>query len=84
MEQMVIVRWGASRIGMVVDNVIGGHQTVIKNLGRIYRDVEGVSGATILGNGTVALILDISGLARRAELEEENLMKERRVDALYA
>jgi chemotaxis protein histidine kinase CheA len=38
--------------------VLGDHQTVIKNLGRLYRNVQVVSGATILGNGTVALILD--------------------------
>jgi len=36
-----------------VDHVVGGHQTVIKNLGTLYRDVEGLSGATILGDGTV-------------------------------
>ena len=38
--------------------MLGDHQTVIKNLGRLYRNVQVVSGATILGNGTVALILD--------------------------
>jgi two-component system chemotaxis sensor kinase CheA len=42
----------------VVDGVIGQHQTVIKPLGRMVRDVEGLSGATILGDGAVALILD--------------------------
>jgi len=41
-----------------VDQVLGDCQTVIKNLGRFYRHVQVVSGATILGNGTVALILD--------------------------
>ena len=44
--------------GFVVDEVLGDHQTVIKNLGKLYRNVPGVTGATILGNGTVALILD--------------------------
>ena len=48
----------AGRFGFVVDQVLGNHQTVIKNLGRFYRHVQVVSGATILGNGTVALILD--------------------------
>jgi len=54
---------------VVVDHVIGEHQTVIKSLGKMYRDVGGVSGATILGDGDVALILDIPHLLREVELE---------------
>ena len=46
------------RCGFVVDEVLGDHQTVIKNLGRFYRQVQFISGATILGDGTVALIFD--------------------------
>jgi two-component system chemotaxis sensor kinase CheA len=49
-----------------VDLVLGDCQTVIKNLGRFYRHVQVVSGATILGNGTVALILDPERLAQDA------------------
>jgi two-component system, chemotaxis family, sensor kinase CheA len=62
-EQMVIATAQDYRIGLVVDQVIGDYQTVIKPLGRMYRDVDGVSGATILGDGTVALILDVNRLA---------------------
>jgi two-component system chemotaxis sensor kinase CheA len=69
-EQIVIVGVEGRRAGFVVDNVIGEHQTVIKSLGRIYRNIEGVSGATILGDGTVALILDIPKLFQIAEREE--------------
>ena len=54
------------RFGFVVDEVLGDHQTVIKNLGRFYRHVDMVSGATILGNGTVALILDPQRMVRDA------------------
>jgi two-component system chemotaxis sensor kinase CheA len=50
---------------LIVDKVVGDHQTVIKNLGRMYRAAEGVSGATILGDGSVALILDIGDLVNR-------------------
>jgi two-component system chemotaxis sensor kinase CheA len=57
-EQVMIVETGEGRYGFVVDCVLGDCQTVIKNLGRIYRNVQVVSGATILGNGSVALILD--------------------------
>jgi two-component system chemotaxis sensor kinase CheA len=57
-EQIMIVETEHGRYGFVVDQVLGDHQTVIKNLGRMYRNVQVVSGATILGNGTVALIID--------------------------
>jgi two-component system chemotaxis sensor kinase CheA len=64
------------RVGFAVDSVIGQHQTVIKSLGSYYRDVEGISGATILGDGTVALILDVPKLVQKAEWDEtESLVK---------
>jgi len=72
-EQIVITETDGHRVGLVVDMVIGGNQTVIKNLGTFYRDVEGVSGATILGAGTVALILDVPGLVRLAERGEAQM-----------
>jgi two-component system chemotaxis sensor kinase CheA len=69
-EQIVITNLGGNRIGFVVDAVVGEHQTVIKTLGRAYRNVQGISGATILGDGSVALILDIPQLVQEAEREE--------------
>lgn len=69
-EQIVITEGTYGKVGFVVDSVIGEHQTVIKNLGRMYRDVEGISGATILGDGTVALILDMPQLVKGIEDEE--------------
>jgi two-component system chemotaxis sensor kinase CheA len=66
-EQIVITRKGDQKIGFLVDYVVGEHQTVIKSLGRAYRNTDGVSGATILGDGSVALILDIPRLVRVAE-----------------
>lgn len=63
-EQVVVTGVEGNRIGIVVDNVIGEHQTVIKSLGRVYRDVEGLSGATIKGDGSLALILDVPRLVR--------------------
>ena len=68
-EQMVIASAQDSRVGLVVDQVIGDYQTVIKPLGRMYRDVEGISGATILGDGTVALILDVNRLTFAVQKE---------------
>lgn len=61
-EKVVIVNHEGSRLGLVVDRVLGSHQTVIQSLGRFYRNIEVVSGATIMGDGRVALILDVTGL----------------------
>lgn len=63
-EQMVVVHGNDGDIGLVVDSVIGDHQTVIKDLGKMFRAIDGVSGATILGDGTVALVCDITQLQR--------------------
>ena len=68
-QQVVICQLQGKRVGLVVDWVIGEHQTVIKSLGRMYQGVEGVSGATILGDGSVALILDIPAIIQAVELE---------------
>jgi len=74
-EQIVITRVEDTRVGFVVDHIIGGHQTVIKNLGGFYRNVEGISGATILGDGTVALILNVPKLVQSSEKEEIQLLR---------
>ncbi|MBC8018110.1 MAG: chemotaxis protein CheA [Verrucomicrobia bacterium] len=70
-EQIVIADIHGTKVGFVVDSVVGEHQTVIKSLGRIYRDVKGISGATILGDGTVALILDMGVLLQSIEKLEQ-------------
>jgi two-component system chemotaxis sensor kinase CheA len=72
-EQIVVTRSNEDRVGFAVDSVIGEHQTVIKSLGSFYRDIEGISGATILGDGRVALILDGNGLAKMAEVYEQGI-----------
>ncbi|WP_313602419.1 chemotaxis protein CheW [Comamonas jiangduensis] len=63
---MVVVESDGSRVALLVDELLGQHQVVVKNLESNYRKVPNVSGATILGDGTVALILDTSSLVRRA------------------
>jgi two-component system chemotaxis sensor kinase CheA len=62
----VVVRSDGLRLGLVVDDIVGQHQTVIKTFSAYHRAVEGLSGATILGDGAVALIIDVASLARRA------------------
>jgi two-component system chemotaxis sensor kinase CheA len=80
-EQIMVVETEQGRYGFVVDRVLGDCQTVIKNLGRFYRHVQVVSGATILGNGTVALILDPERLAQDAVRAIEHSARGRPVAA---
>ena len=72
-ENVVVVQYGANRAGLVVDELLGEFQTVIKPLGSLFRNVKGIGGSTILGSGEVALILDVPelvGLAGRHEVRE--------------
>lgn len=71
--KVVIVSAGDLRVGLLVDQVIGDHQTVIKTLTKLHADVETFSGATILGDGSVALILDIDHLIDFGRAQEERL-----------
>lgn len=66
-QKVVIVSMGESRVGLVVDQVIGDHQTVIKSLSKLHAGIKAFSGATILGDGSVALILDIEHLIEWAQ-----------------
>lgn len=61
-EKIVIVRQAQCHVGIVVDRVLGSHQTVIQSLGKFYQNISLISGATIMGDGRVALILDTAGL----------------------
>ncbi|HUN91718.1 MAG TPA: chemotaxis protein CheW [Burkholderiaceae bacterium] len=64
-EIMVIVEADGRRVAVLVDELLGQHQVVVKNLEANYRRVQGVSGATILGDGRVALIIDVAGFVKR-------------------
>lgn len=61
-QKVVIVSSGEGRVGLVVDQIIGNNQTVIKQLSKLHSSIKSFSGATILGDGTVALILDTAHL----------------------
>ncbi|MGE4267291.1 MAG: chemotaxis protein CheW [Deferribacterales bacterium] len=58
-QQIVIISVDGRRVGFVVDSVVGDHQTVIKSLGKAFKDIDCISGASVLGDGSVALIIDI-------------------------
>ena len=66
-QKVVIVSSREGRVGLVVDQIIGNTQTVIKQLSKLHTDIPNFSGATILGDGTVALILDTARLVESAQ-----------------
>jgi two-component system chemotaxis sensor kinase CheA len=72
-RRAVIVKADGLRVGLVVDDILGQNQTVIKPLGPYHSAVEGFAGATILGDGSVALIADVALLARLATARQGRL-----------
>jgi two-component system chemotaxis sensor kinase CheA len=75
-DNIIVVRYGSHKAGLMVDRLIGEYQTVIKPLGKLFNNLHGISGATILGNGTVSLILDIPKLIKHAaEMESTGAKK---------
>ena len=71
---LVVVEGEGAKIALFVDDLLGQQQVVIKSLETNYKKVNGVSGATILGDGTVALIIDVAGLIRLSK-EEQDISK---------
>lgn len=72
-QKIVVISTGSERVGLVVDQIIGDHQTVIKSLSKLHHDVATFSGATILGDGSVALILDVAHLVAAGQQQEAHL-----------
>ncbi|RSV19112.1 chemotaxis protein CheA [Sphingomonas sp. ABOLH] len=72
-QKIVVVATPMGRVGLVVDQIIGNHQTVIKPMSALHRDATTFAGATILGDGEVALILDIAQLIALGQPREETL-----------
>jgi len=65
-DNIVVVRYAGNKAGFVVDELLGEHQTVIKPLGKVFQNLKGITGATILGSGEVAMIIDIPEMVKRA------------------
>lgn len=70
-QKTIIISTGETLVGLVADQIIGNHQTVIKSLSKLHSDVTIFSGATILGDGTAALILDVAQLVAMAQSKVE-------------
>ena len=66
-QSLVVVSYGQERAGIIVDELLGEFQTVIKPLGQIFTKVSWITGSTILGTGEVAVILDVAGLIKMSK-----------------
>jgi len=71
-SSVVVIQSGAQRYGVLVDQLLGQHQTVIKPLGRMFRSLRGMSGSSILGTGEVALIFDVASLGQLAARQPQS------------
>jgi two-component system chemotaxis sensor kinase CheA len=70
-QNIIVVRYAGCKAGLIVDDLLGEHQTVIKPLNGIFSHLKGLSGSTILGSGQVALILDVQALISQISLREQ-------------
>ena len=72
---VVVVGFGNRKIGLIVDYLEGKQEIVIKSLEQNYKTVEGLAGASILGDGSICLILDISSMINKVIAEQDRLSK---------
>ncbi|MDO8207966.1 MAG: chemotaxis protein CheA [Gallionella sp.] len=72
-ENIVVVQYAGQKIGLVVDELMGEFQTVIKPLGTIFKHIKGIGGSTILGSGEVALILDVQSLVALTTAQQNRM-----------
>jgi two-component system chemotaxis sensor kinase CheA len=75
-QKIIIASAGETRVGLIVDQIIGSHQSVIKSLSKLHSDVTMFSGATILGDGSAALILDVAQLITAGQGLADKPLKE--------
>lgn len=84
-ENVVVVQYAGQKAGLVVDDLMGEFQTVIKPLGKVFARLKGISGSTILGTGEVALILDVAALIQQAATtEHQTAAPDRPVESAHA
>ncbi len=73
-EQVVVIEYGETLFGMAVDHVIGEYQAVLTSLGKMFNNQDIISGATILGDGTVALVVDPNKIIGQFSYSDENMV----------
>lgn len=67
---VVVVRWGKSDLGIIVDKLIGEQELVVKSLSSLLGETPGIASAAILGDGQVSLIVDVKGLFSLAGMQQ--------------
>lgn len=72
---IVLVNWGKHRLGLITDKIIGQQEIVVKSLSPLIGATPGLSGATILGDGQIALIVDVPGLINAVLRSQRELAK---------
>lgn len=77
-ENVVVVQFAGVKVGFIVDRLLGEFQTVIKPLGKLFSHVKGLAGSTILGNGRVALILDVPTLVNYVDRKNLALYQDKK------
>lgn len=77
-QNIVVVNHSGKKVGLVVDELHGEHQTVIKPLGKLFAHLQGLAGSTIMGNGQVALVLDVAALIQQVSIVEEDKFSSKR------
>ena len=71
-KNIIVVQFAGMKAGLIVDQLLGEFQTVIKPLSKVFQHLRGFSGATILGSGDVALIIDVAAVIQKATHTNEN------------
>jgi two-component system chemotaxis sensor kinase CheA len=71
-QNVIVVRYANQSMGLVVDELFGENQTVVKSLGRLFKNAPAIYGASILGNAEIALIMDIPALFHLVNLDKES------------
>ncbi|MCK6426716.1 MAG: chemotaxis protein CheA [Burkholderiaceae bacterium] len=74
-QSMLLVRTPTGKVGLLVDRLLGEHQTVLKPLGRVFQHLPGIAGSTVLGSGEVALVLDLPSLVAHASVSHAALRR---------
>lgn len=72
-EYIILIEQNGLKVGIVADTIVGQHQAVLKPLGKVYKYQDFVSGATILGDGTIALVMDTAKMVDKFSIQSQNI-----------
>jgi two-component system, chemotaxis family, sensor kinase CheA len=73
-EQVIVIEYGDVQFGLAVDHIVGEYQAVLNSLGKMFKNQDIISGATILGDGTVALVMDPNKIISKFSYTQEKVL----------